>query len=196
MECLSGQRMEAFELWSGEDPWESLAQQGDQTSQFLRKSNLNTHLKDWCWSWSSNIFWLPDAKSWLTGKDSDAGKEWRQEEKGTTEHEMVGWHQLNGHEFEQALGVGEGQGSLACCIPWGHKESDTTEWLKNNNIKKEWNWVTCSDMNGPSIFHIEWSKRKTVQVNLFAGQEYRLRYSEWTCRHRSGGEQGWDELQE
>ena len=99
-----------------EDSWESLAQQGDQTSQFLRKSNLNTHLKDWCWSWSSNIFWLPDAKSWLTGKDSDAGKEWRQEEKGTTEHEMVGWHQLNGHEFEQALGVGEGQGSLACCM--------------------------------------------------------------------------------
>ena len=62
------------------------------------------------------------------GKDSDAGKDQRQEEKGTTEDEMVGWHHLlNGHEFEQAPGVGEGQGSLACCSPWGHKESDTTE---------------------------------------------------------------------
>ena len=64
------------------------------------------------------------------GKDSDAGKDQRQEEKGTTEDEMVGWHHLlNGHEFEQAPGVGEGQGSLACCSPWGCKESDMTEWL-------------------------------------------------------------------
>ena len=57
-------------------------------------------------------------------------KDWRQEEKGMTEDEMVGWHhQLNGHEFEQVSGAGYGQGSLACCSPWGHKESDTTEWL-------------------------------------------------------------------
>ena len=64
------------------------------------------------------ILWPPDAKSWLTGKDPDAGKDWRQEEKGTTEDEMVGWlHRLNGHEFEQALGVGDGQGFLACCRP-------------------------------------------------------------------------------
>ena len=60
----------------------------------------------------------------------DAGKDWGQEEMGATEDEMVGWHhQLNVHEFEQALGDGEGQGSLACCSPWGHKKSDTTEWL-------------------------------------------------------------------
>ena len=63
-------------------------------------------------------------------KDPDAGKNWRQEEKGTTEDEMVGWrHRLNGHEFEQAPGVGDGQGSLACCSPQGHKESDMTERL-------------------------------------------------------------------
>ena len=63
-------------------------------------------------------------------KDPDAGNDWRWEEKGTTEDEMVGWHhRLNGHEFEQAPGVGDGQGSLACCSPWGHKGSDTTEWL-------------------------------------------------------------------
>ena len=76
------------------------------------------------------ILWPPDAKNWLIGKDPDAGKDWRQEEKGTTEGEMVGWHhQLNGHESEQALGVGDGQGNLACCSPWGHKELDVTEWL-------------------------------------------------------------------
>ena len=68
--------------------------------------------------------------TWLTGKDPDAGKDWRQEEKGMTEDKMVGWHhRLNGHEFEQALGDGEGQGSLACCSPWGFKESDRTEQL-------------------------------------------------------------------
>ena len=76
------------------------------------------------------ILWPLDVKNWLIGKNSDAGNKWRQEEKGMTEDEMVGWHhQLDGHEFEQALGVGDGQGSLACCSPWGHKELDVTEWL-------------------------------------------------------------------
>ena len=71
-----------------------------------------------------------DVKNWLIGKDPDAGKDWRQEEKETTEDEMVGWHhQFYGHEFEQTPGVGDGQGDLACCSPWGHKESDTTERL-------------------------------------------------------------------
>ena len=80
------------------------------------------------------ILWSPDARSWLIGKNPDAGKDWRQEEKGMTEDEMVGWHHwLKGHESEQALGDGEGQGSLACFSPWGRKESDTTEWLNDNN---------------------------------------------------------------
>ena len=66
------------------------------------------------------ILWPPDAKSWLIGKDSDAGKDWRQEEKGMTENEMVEWyHRLNGHEFEHTLGDDEGQGSLVYCSPWG-----------------------------------------------------------------------------
>ena len=83
------------------------------------------------------ILWPPDGKDWLLGKDPDAGKDWRQEEKGTTEDEMVGWHhQLDGHEFEQALRIGDGQGSLACCSPWGRKESDMTEQL---------NWLTGVD---------------------------------------------------
>ena len=69
----------------------------------------------------------PDAKSWLSQKDPDAGKDWRQKEKGTTEDKMVGWHhRLNGHEFEQTLGDSKRQGSLACCSPWGRKESDKT----------------------------------------------------------------------
>ena len=76
------------------------------------------------------ILWPPDVKNWLIWKDPDAGNDWRQEEKGTTEDEMVGWHhQLNGHEFKQAPGDGDGQGSLACCSPWGCRESDTTERL-------------------------------------------------------------------
>ena len=74
------------------------------------------------------ILWPPDAKIWLIGKDTDAGKNWRQEEKGTTEDEMVGWHhRLNGHEFEQAPGVGDGQGGPACCGPW---------------IAKSWTWLS------------------------------------------------------
>ena len=76
------------------------------------------------------ILWPPHTKSWLIGKDPDAGKDWGQEEKGTTEDEMAGWHyQLNGHEFEWTPGVGDGQGGLACCNSWGHKESDMSEWL-------------------------------------------------------------------
>ena len=89
------------------------------------------------------ILWPPDAKSQLIGKDPDTGKDWRQEEKGTTEDEMVGWHyRLNGHEFEQASGVGEGQGSLAYCSPWGRrvrhdwvtKLNWTVPFLKKSNV--------------------------------------------------------------
>ena len=81
------------------------------------------------------ILWPPDGKNWLIGKDPDAGKDWGQEEKEVIKDAMVGWHYwFNGHEFEQAPGDGEGQGSLACCRTWGHKELDTTEWLNNNNM--------------------------------------------------------------
>ena len=74
------------------------------------------------------ILWPPDGKNWLIRKYPDAGKDWQ--EKGTTEDEMVGWHhQLDGHEFEQVPGVGDGQGSLVCCSLWGHKESAMTKWL-------------------------------------------------------------------
>ena len=80
------------------------------------------------------ILWPPDVNNWLNAKDPEAGKDWRWKEKGMTEDEMVGWHhRLDGHEFEQAPGVGDGQGFLACCNPWDHKELDMTEGL---------NWVT------------------------------------------------------
>ena len=101
------------------------------------------------------ILWPPDMKNWLIGKDSDAGKDWRQKEKGMTEDEMVGWHhQLDGLEFEQAPGVGDGQGSLVCCSPWGCKGLDTAEWL---------NWeygsialLLCFEMRVFLWFHLWW----------------------------------------
>jgi len=81
------------------------------------------------------ILWPPHAKSWLIGKDSDAGRDWGQEEKEMTEDEMAGWHhQLDGHEFEWTPGVGDGQGGLVCCNSRGHKELGTTErlnWLND-----------------------------------------------------------------
>ena len=93
------------------------------------------------------ILWPPAMKSWLTTTDPDAGKDWRMEEKGMTEDEMVGWHhQLDGHESEQAPGVGDGQGSLACCSPWSRKESDMTEWLNWTELKilkpHQWRSIT------------------------------------------------------
>ena len=76
------------------------------------------------------ILWPPDVKNWLSGKDPDAGKDGRQEEKRMTEDEIIGWHHgLNGHEFEQAPGIGDGQGTVACSSPWRCKKSDTIEWL-------------------------------------------------------------------
>ena len=91
------------------------------------------------------ILWPPDVKNWLIGKDLDAGKDWRQEEKGRTEDEMVGWHhRLDGHEFEQSLGVGYEQGSLTCCILLGCKELDMTEWL---------NWKSPPELSTHGLEH-------------------------------------------
>ena len=84
------------------------------------------------------VLWPPHVKSWLIGKDSVAGREWGQEEKGTSENEMAGWHHwLDGRESELTPGVGNGQGGLVCCDSWGHKESDTTERLNWTELKKE-----------------------------------------------------------
>ena len=100
---------------------QSVHPKGNQSWMFIGRTDAEAE---------TPICWPPDAKNWLLGKDPDAGKNWRQGEKGTTEDEVVGWHhRLDGHGFEQAQGVGDGQGSLGCCSPWGRKEVDTTERL-------------------------------------------------------------------
>ena len=132
----------------GKDSWESLGLQeiqpvhseGDQSWIFIGRTDAEAEIL---------ILWPPDVKNWLTGKDPDARKDWRWEEKGMTEDEMVGWHHwLNGHEFEQTLGDGEGQGGLACRSSWGHRESDMTEWLNNPGVWEcEWSprrWALCT----------------------------------------------------
>ena len=97
---------------------------GDQSWVFIRRTDAEAEAPK---------LWPPDAKNSLVGKDPDAKKDQRQEEKGTTEEEMVGWyHRLNGHEFEQCIGGVDGQGGLACCSPWSLKELDTTDRLNNN----------------------------------------------------------------
>ena len=98
----------------------SIYPKGNQSWMFIGRTDVEAE---------TPILWPPDAKNWLIWKDPDAGKDWRQEKKGTTENEIVIWHQrLDGHEFEWTPGVGDGQGGLVCCSPWGHKESNTTEW--------------------------------------------------------------------
>ena len=110
-------------------PW--TARRSNQS--ILKEISPGCSWKDWCWSWNSNTWWPLDVKGWLIGKDPDAGKDWGQEEKGTIEDEMVGWHHwLSGHGFGWTLGVVDGQGGLACCGSWGRKGSDTTKWLNWN----------------------------------------------------------------
>ena len=129
------QRIDAFELWC----WRRLE------SPLNCKEIQPVYPKgEWSWMFigrndaeaETPILWPPHAKSWLTGKDPDAGKDWGQEEKGTTEDEMAGWHhRLDGHELEWTPGVGNGQGGLVCCDSWGRKELDTTEWLNWTELK-------------------------------------------------------------
>ena len=108
------------------------------------------------------ILWPPDAKEWLNWKDPDAGKD-RRQEKGTAEDAMVGWHHwLDGREFEEALGVGDGPGSLACCSPWGQKELDKTEqlnWLTDWVVKRYWALFSLFPYLGESLaldFVMDW----------------------------------------
>ena len=123
-------RIDAFELWCWEKTLESpldckeiqpVHPKGDQGWVFIGRTDAEAE---------TPVLWPPHAKSWLTGKDPDAGRGWGQEEKGMTEDEMAGWHHwVDRCEFEWTPGVGDGQGGLACCDSWGRKESDTTEQL-------------------------------------------------------------------
>ena len=123
------QRIDAFQLWCRRrllSPWDSkeikpVNPKGNQLRIFPWRTDAEA---------AAPTLQPPESKTWLTGKDSDGGKYWQQEDMEVTENEIVRWHhQLNGHEFEQAPGVGDGQGSLVCYSPWGHKKLDTTEWL-------------------------------------------------------------------
>ena len=133
-------RVDAFALWCWRRilrvPWckevQPVYPKGDQSWVFIRRTDAKAE---------TAILWPPHVKSWLIGKDPDAGRDWEQEEKGKAEDEMAGWHhQLDGHQFEWSPGVGDGHGGLACFNSWGCKESDTTEQL---------NWTEWA--------HIPWS---------------------------------------
>ena len=161
----------------GEDSWESLGDpckeiqpvhpKGNQSWIFIARTDAEVE---------AAILWPPDAKSWLIWKDPDAGKDWRREEKGMTEDEMAGWHhQLKGHEFEWTTGVGDGQGGLACCRMWGHKESDMTErlnWTELNWTQALTTWcLLLSSETWPNkyltwITLIKWSLHNTVRSSL------------------------------
>ena len=126
---LSAKELMLLNCGVGEDSWESLDckeiqpvhSEGDQPWDFFGRTDVEAE---------TPVLWPPGTKSWLIGKDSDAGRDWGQEEKGMTEDEMAGWHHwLDGPECQWTPGVGDGQGGLACCDSWGRKESDTTEQL-------------------------------------------------------------------
>ena len=119
---------------------------GDQSLVFIGRTDAKAE---------TPILWPPDVKSWLIGKDPDAGKDWRWEEKGTTENEMVGWHhRLNGHGFGWTPGVGDAQGGLACYGSWGHKELDMTEQL---------NWTDSYFLKFLMLFTVKMYMLKTTQ---------------------------------
>ena len=126
--------------------------------------------QSWIFIWRTDIeaetplLWPPNTKNWLIGKDPDAGTDWRWEEQGMTEDEMIGWHhRLNGHEIEKALGVGDGQGSLVCCSPWGCKE---------------WNdWAT----------ELNWSYGKFLGYAIFKNNEGKL--NRWGSLQEDGFKQ-------
>ena len=130
-------RMDIFELWCWrrlEGPLDCkeiqpIHPKGDQSCVFIGRADVEAE---------TPILWPPDAKNWLIWKDPDAGKDWKQKEKGTTEDEMVGWHHLlDGHGFGWTPGVGDGQGGLVSCSSWRRKESDTTEQLNWTQPRKQ-----------------------------------------------------------
>ena len=126
------------------------------------------------------VLWPPHAKSWLTGKDSDAGRDWGQEEKGTTEDETAGWHhRLNGHEFEWTPGVSDGQGGLACCNSWGHKESDTTERLNWAELKLLSVAASGEHSRSGDFSHFVLNCEKCYGEKKIAGTKDKCWYQNW-----------------
>ena len=158
---LSSEELMLLNCGVGEDSWESLGLQGNPTSHsegdqpwvFFGRNDAKAE---------TPVLWPPHVKSWLIGKDSDARRDWGQEEKGTTEDEMAGWHhRLDAHESELTPGVGDRQGGLVCWDSWGHKESDTTEWL---------NWTEYYNMQekvGMRVSSKLWASLCISSINTF-----------------------------
>ena len=133
-------------------------------------------------------YFPPHAKNWLMGKDSDAGRDWGQQEKGTTEDEMAGWYyRLDGREFEWTLGVGDGQGGLVCCNSWGRKESEMTEWLNWTELSEESNHIAnstsfqllefvacCNESQIPSMFYSKKASRHWETCIFYRAQMRKL----------------------
>ena len=155
---LSARELMLLNCGVGEDSWESLGLQGDPTNPLWR---------DQPWDFfggndakaEAPVVWPPHVKSWLIGKDSDAGRDWGQEEKGTTEDEMAGWHHwIDGREFKWIPGVGDGQGGLGCCKSWGC----TTERL---------NWTELIALLTNFHYHDTVEKKSVAQIR---DSSYRL----------------------
>ena len=156
-------RIDAFELWCWRRllrvPWTAWRSNQSILMDISPGSSLEglmLKLKLQYFAKSSHAIHV---KSWLIGKDSDAGRDWGQEEKGTTEDEMAGWHHwLDGHEFAWTPGVVDGQGGLACCNSWGCKESDTTEWL---------NWTELNPLQYSCHMHYKFIYYKPHKITIF-----------------------------
>ena len=148
--------------------------EGDQPWDFFGRNDAKAE---------TPVLWTPHAKNWLLGKDSDAGRDWEQEEKGTTEDEKDGWHHwLNGHESEWTLGVGDGQGGPACCDSWGRKESDMTERLNWRTLDGHYGILKPKKNNAQSylLTNVNISCESKAETNrkplifLFGRDDYRL----------------------
>ena len=164
--------IDAFELWCWRRllrvPWTAMRSNQSICKEISPEYSLEGLMLKLKLQYSGHLMWRSDSlektQKKKERKDSDAGKDWRQEEKGTTEDEIVGWdHWLDGHESEQAPGGGDGQGSLACCSPWGHKELDMTEWLNRTET-----YTTPNTSEGHLIAPNQWQvKRERNMLKIF-----------------------------
>ena len=161
MKKAEHQRIDAFELWCWRKllrvPW--AARRSNQS--ILKEMNPGISLEGMILKLKLHYFWPPHAKSWLIGKDSDAGRDWGQEEKAMTEDEMAGWHHgLDRRESEWTPGVGNGQWGLACCDSLGRKESDTTEWLNWTETLK-WDWLYSLQSKMEKLYTVNKNKTRS-----------------------------------
>ena len=184
---LSAKEWMLLKCGVGEDSWESLHSEGHQPWDFFGRNDAKAE---------TPVLWPPHVKSWLIGKDSAAGRDWGQEKKGTTEDAMAGWHHwLDGHESEWTLGVGDGQGALACCNSWGRKESDLTERLNWTELRHCTQSLICGILCNWFILCLFFGKADLTEVTYHIdtieirrlsppwGQRLRLPFQYWSPLH-------------